>query len=427
MDSILRQNAQKGKEIPHTWEYVRDEYNPVPIETPEPPVGGGDGSQEEVKKKKSFFFIFFILAFVVFFIAMIFAIWQWSSSKNAISTTNIAISPTLIEYAPSGEILNQNLSVSNNNAVAIDNVVVAVDYVRGQDYQGNQDRVRNEYRFGTLAPGAYIATTTPFVFFGQEGDTRAVSYEMTYTVAGSNTTFSKAPVKKNVTISAPAVTLTVTGADQIIDNHEYAFTIAVRNVNQENFTPSILTVEVPTGFKIGVTGGMTGAPNVFKIDTLPIGTEKTFAIVGKFENAVNAQRYFRIYLSTQKGNEVGNTFANAEKAVSILPEPVAVTLSPLQNTTPLQAEAVVTNNSNAAIDNVVVTMKSSTGEEFTLNSTTHPDLMRLAPNSSARLRFNPTNVTSGSMRYSIKVYGVQRNLSFDTVLLRQVDLPISFR
>ena len=387
-------------------------------------------------RKHSFFFKFFLVAVIILICAFLYAGVQYFMKSNSVSGEKINITTNLPDYTDPGSESTTTITITNDNKTPLENVVLRINYKKGINPNGDPDVVYKDFDIGSLIANSATSTDVSLVFFGQEGEVRTFNAELAYKVAGSNAVFAKS-YTKNLTINAPLVTLNIDAFDTIIADHEFTVNIRVKNVGQEKFTPSILTIEVPAGFVIKRAASSTPGSGLteFKLDNLALGAETSFKVTGYFKNALGQTKNFRGYVSAQKDGGTGASFATVQHQMIIVQEPVDVSyklkvnnqdVNSATNGVPVDVAMIVNNSSENAIDNISVLIKTNTGESFKFDEKTNQTdgLLRLTPNAKQDIYFTLTKLVTPKTIMSIEIYGKMRG-SLDTVLLKKADLPIA--
>jgi hypothetical protein len=371
-------------------------------------------------KKKSLFLKFLIGSIILFVLAGAYAAYQVYSKRNQVDAEKIILTIDSALFVDSGKIKDFNFSVSNQNELPLRNVKAELTYERGRSVNGSLDTGRAEFYFGDIEASTLLATSSPMIMFGEEGDIRNVKIVMSYDLSGSNATYNKS-IAASVKIAAPLVTLEISGPTQIINDNEFVLTAKIKNVAQNEFVPSVFSFELPTGFVIKRVASSTSQTRI-DIDALALGEEKTFQIRGNFKDSVGTARTFRIYASAKADIGEGSQYASARHEMVIVDTPIAInpTIKVEQRDEqyasvgkPYTLEINVANKSDYAIDDIVVNL--TVDKKVTVYDGNIPELKRLNPNTSYKIILDPITISS-KKDYKIEVYGKEKG-SFDTVLL----------
>lgn len=402
---------QNRTDISPFWDRT-EELNRVPI----------PGEQQPVEvKRKSLFFKFLIVSLVVFTLAGAFAAYQVYSKRNQVDAEKIVLTIDSALFVDSGKIKDFNFSVSNQNGLPLKNVKAELTYERGRSVNGSIDTARADFNFGDVDASTLLATSSPIIMFGEEGDIRNIKIVMSYELAGSNAVYNKS-IAASVKIAAPLVTLEISGPTQIINDNEFVLTAKIKNVAQNEFVPSIFSFELPTGFVLKRVASSTSQTRI-EIDSLALGEEKTFQIKGNFKDSVGTARTFRVYASAKADIGEGSQYASARHEMVIVDTPVSIV--PVIKVEereqqyasmgkPYTLELGVLNKGEYAIDDMIVNL--TVDKKLTVyDGNNVPELKRLNPNTSYKIVLDPITISS-KKDYKIEVYGKQKG-SFDTVLL----------
>lgn len=402
---------QNRTDISPFWDRT-EELNKVPV--------GGEVQQVEVKRK-SLFFKFLIVSLIVFVLAGAFAAYQVYSKRNQVDAEKIVLTIDSALFVDSGKIKDFNFSVSNQNSLPLKNVKAELTYERGRSVNGSIDTARADFNFGDVDASTLLATSSPIIMFGEEGDIRNIKIVMSYELAGSNAVYNKS-IAASVKIAAPLVTLEISGPTQIINDNEFVLTAKIKNVAQNEFVPSVFSFELPAGFVLKRVASSTSQTRI-EIDTLALGEEKTFQIRGNFKDSVGTARTFRVYASAKADMGEGSQYASARHEMVIIDTPISVVpvIKVEQREEqyasmgkPYTLELGILNKGEYAIDDMIVNL--TVDKKVTVyDGNNVPELKRLNPNTSYKIVLDPVTISS-KKDYKIEVYGKQKG-SFDTVLL----------
>lgn len=386
------------------------------------------------KNKKSLLFKFLMLSIIAMVLALLYGTFQYFSKNNQVSGDKIGITTDISDYVDGGVVSTSTVYITNKNQIILENVRIKVDYKKGISPTGDSDMIYIEQSVGSVGVASGTSISIPLVFYGQEGDSRNINIEMLYKISGSNAEFSKL-LTKTVSIKAPLVTLNIDAANNVIADHEVTLTARLKNVGQDNFTPSVLSIEVPAGFV--VKKSTSTDPTKFRINSLFLGQELSFSVTGYFKNSIGQVKTFRSYVSTQKGDTVGSSFATAQHEISIINEPVQSTYilkvnnqvsANAVNGLPADIELTLANKSDNALDNLTIYIKTNRNEQLMYDENKKDTywLQRVIPGSQNTIFFTLQNLVSPTTTMSVEVYGKMRG-STATVLLEKSDLPIIVR
>lgn len=402
---------QNRTEVSPFWERTEELNNQASM------VGGNITPEP---KKKSLIFKFLIGSLVLFTLAGAYAGYQVYSKRNQVNSDKIVMSLDSSLFADSGKNKDFQFSISNQNDLPLLGVTVDMVYERGRSVNGSIDTVRKNFVFGDVAASSLIATTTNMMMFGQEGDMRNIKIVMSYQVSGGSASYNKS-ASDNIKISAPLVTLELSGPSQIINENEFVLTAKIKNVAQNDFVPSIINFELPTGFVLKRNASSTNQTNI-DLDALALGEERTFQIKGNFKNSTGESRTFRVYASAKADQGEGSQYASANQEVSIIDTPVTIegvvrVESRVQKTAslgkPFVYDIKITNKGVNALDDIVVNVTTG-GKTLTYDNKIE-ELKRINPNSSYTITMEE-RLISAKVDYKVEVYGKEKG-SFDTGLI----------
>lgn len=385
--------------IPKNWDAEKQEYR-------ESFIPGGD--------KKSFFFKFFLGSLALLLIAGLYAGVQYYLDQNSVSAEKIVLNLNLPDYVDSGKEMEEFITIENKNKTTLENTSLRISYQKGVRENGEADMENKTLNMGSLIKNTMYSTSSNFIFLGEENSKFIVSLYLDYKIAGSNAVFTKT-LQKEVKISRAQVTLKIDSRENVIADHETTLNITMKNVAQENFLPTNVTVVLPSNFIYKKEDGLQSGRNpVFKVANLKIGEEKEFALTGYFKDSIGLTKTFRVYASEDNGESAGSSFANDQTDILISNYPIRTTFATRINggqvdRLVLDKEAsfsyAIKNVTAGSLDNINVRITVSSGESFSFTDSEVRELLRLTPDSDLKLEFNIQKVTQKKTKIKFETFG----------------------
>ena len=379
-----------------------------------------DDSRQEYKEslilgdKKTFFYKFFLVAVGLFLIAVIYAATQYYLDKNSVSAEKIVINLNLPEYVDSGKEMQEYISIENKNKTTLESTALRVSYQKGVRENGEADIENYTLDMGDLVKNTMYSTSSPFIFLGEENSKFLVNVYLDYKIKGSNAVFTKS-LQKEVKISRAQVTLKISGRENVIADHETTLLIKIKNVAEENFLPTNISVVLPSNFIYKKEDTMqSGRSPVFKISSLKTGEEKEFSLTGYFKDSIGLTKTFRVYASEDNGSGSGSSFANDQTDMLISDYPINTTFVSKINSGKVEKlvldkeanfEYNIKNITNGSLDNLNVKVTFSNGQAFSLSDSNYTEMLRLTPNADIKLEFMLQKVSERKTKVKIETFG----------------------
>lgn len=241
------------------------------------------------------FFIFSIIFFLVAFAALAFSVYRGALT---LSSKNVDLVVLGSSFVAGGEELPIQVEIVNKNSTALNNATLTVDYPKGATDVAGSDIVHIEKNLGTVESGKTKSEEFSVILYGEQGTDRLITARLSYTLAGSSSTFQKEKIF-SVKISSSPLTLTLDAPAALASNQP--FTLTLRNLfTGDNLLSNVLArVEYPNGF---VYQSSTPAPlsgnNVWALGDLQKGAEQTISIKGKLIGEEGDEKAFRVYVGT---------------------------------------------------------------------------------------------------------------------------------
>ncbi len=385
--------------IPKNWDAEKQEYK-------ESFIAGGD--------KKSFFFKFFLGSLALLLIAGLYAGVQYYLDQNSVSAEKIVLNLNLPDYVDSGKEMEEFITIENKNKTTLENTNLRISYQKGVRENGEADIENKTLNMGSLVKNTMYSTSSSFIFLGEENSKFIVNLYLDYKIAGSNAVFTKS-LQKEVKISRAQVTLKIDSRENVIADHETTLNITMKNVAQENFLPTNVTVVLPSNFIYKKEdGAQSGRNPVFKVSNLKIGEEKEFSLTGYFKDSIGLTKTFRVYASEDNGETAGSSFANDQTDILISDYPIRTVFTTRINggqvdRLVLDKDAsfsyAIKNITTGSLDNINVKVTFSSGESFSFSDSEVRELLRLTPDSDLKLEFNIQKVTQKKTKIKFETFG----------------------
>lgn len=222
-------------------------------------------------------------SFVVLLLTGLVTGYYMFSGGNQISSDNIEVSITAPNTLGGGEMLNAQITVTNENAVTIDAATLIVTYPENAQTATEPRESLFEKRIfiDRLTAGETRNVPVEAVVFGEEGDQRQLQAQLEYRIENSDSLFYKDAPTHNFRIISSPVTLQIDSVRQVSAGQEVEVEITVRaNTNQE-FNNLLVTARYPDGFTYtGATPNPDFNQNVWRIDSLAPEESATIRVKG---------------------------------------------------------------------------------------------------------------------------------------------------
>ena len=253
-----------------------------------------------IKKNNSFFNKFLVIAIIFFVCALGIASFIFFGGLNSVSSNNVDIKVTGPSSISSGEELDFNLDIINQNRTNLEKTTLYIDYPIGAQSIGPSGKIitRDKIDFGTLEKGANKNQDVRVMFFGEKGAVKTIKFRLEYTVTGSNAIFSKEKTY-DVSISSSPIILNVSYPKEVNSGQEVDFTIDVTSNSSVVIQNTLLKIEYPYGFTYKDSSIKPLRDNmVWNLGDLKNGDKKTLTISGILVGQNLEDRSFRISLGT---------------------------------------------------------------------------------------------------------------------------------
>ncbi len=241
------------------------------------------------------FFIFSFFFFLVAFAVLAFSVYRGALTLSAKNVDLVVLGSS---FVAGGEELPIQVEIVNKNSSDLVNATLTLDYPKGATDVAGSDVVHIEKVLGTIGSGKTKSEEFSVVLYGEQGTDRTITAKLSYTLAGSSSTFQKEKVF-SVKISSSPLALTIDAPAALASNQP--FTLTLRNLfTGDTLLSNVLArVEYPNGF---VYQSSSPAPisgnNVWTLGDLQKGAEQTIQIKGKLIGEEGDEKAFRVYVGT---------------------------------------------------------------------------------------------------------------------------------
>jgi hypothetical protein len=167
---------------------------------------------------------------------------------NMISSGNVDIKIIGPSSISSGEELDLNLSVVNQNKVDLQNVKLFVNYpTNTKAASGDQPLSLDQFALDTVPAGQVKNQSVRAILFGQKDSIQTISLRLEYTVVGSNAVFSKQK-DYTISISSSPMLLNVTYPQEVNSGQDVTLSINLTSNSSTAISGALVKVLYPYGF-----------------------------------------------------------------------------------------------------------------------------------------------------------------------------------
>lgn len=254
-----------------------------------------------VKKSNSFFNKFLAVAVVFFLVSIGVASFIFFGGFNMISSNNVDIKVAGSNSVASGEEIDLNISVINQNSTDLQNAVLYIEYPTGVKQSDiTQDSQRVKVDIGTLAKGKSFDYPIKATFFGEKDSVKSITFKMDYNVSGSNALFSKEKTY-DVSINSSPIIMDVSYPKEVNSGQEVSINISITSNSAEIVKSNLLKIEYPYGFTYTDSSIKPIMDNsLWNIGDLKNGDKKNLVIKGILVGQNMEDRSFNITVGTSK-------------------------------------------------------------------------------------------------------------------------------
>lgn len=242
--------------------------------------------------------IFFVGAFLFFVVAGGAATYLLLSGTTAVSTNNITLAVQGPTSVASGDTVPLSLAITNKNSVALENASVEIDFPDGTRSATDQTQAYPRYTedLGSIPPGATVLRSVKAVIFGGSATSLTLPISLSYSSAGSNSTFIKRQTYPLAISSAP-LSVSVVAPAEAVPNQPFTITVEVRSNATAPISDVTLGGVFPRAFTL-TTASMQVTGGNIAIGTLAAGQTKSITYTGALAGSTNDLQNFKFTVGT---------------------------------------------------------------------------------------------------------------------------------
>lgn len=428
---------------------VKDDWDNETVKEDEGPVLLTSMPKEN--KKMGALGYLFILSLVFFIGAILFAMISFLGGKVGLSSEEISIDVTAPITISSGEKIEFDIVISNNNQIRLDVAELVVEYPSGtrsaEDI--NVPLTRTRTSLGPISTGDIVKHVETARIFGEENESIVIPMRLEYQIASSNALF-KVYKEIDLTLSSAPIRLDVTGLEKVTGGQAVAFDIALESNSKEILNNVIVEVEYPFGFNF-INSNIRPIFNsrVWEFEEIQPGETIDIHIDGILEGQNSEDRYFKFSAGLQDPDvreKINVLLATFDHVIEIDNPFLALDLSfgnddkevyIMENSDTVVGEIVLENTTQQAITDVEVivkvnenifdksSVKSNQGyfdslkDTISWNSQLVPDLKVMSPGDMVQMNFqfsvpsfvraNGSIVSKPELTFDVSVAGERVN------------------
>jgi len=292
-------------EVPTSWDKEENNMNQGPL-------------QSKFLKK----FFFFALAFFV--LAVVSALYIFTSGGNVISPDELELSLKGPAAIRGGEDFSLNIIVANHNSIPLESVDLIVAFPDGTREIGALEKELSRYKknIGTVKSGGVFNESVKAALFGESGDEKEITVFLEYRTLGSNAIFEKKKTLK-VLISASPLNLSMRLPNEVNVGSEVEIILDISNETDslKSFSNVLLTTDYPSGFKfLGASPKPLFGNNTWDLGNFNNNTSRSIKITGVLLGQDEEKKLFRATVgvaATGKEGVVGVPYASSLATVSL--------------------------------------------------------------------------------------------------------------
>ena len=384
-------------------------------------------------------------AVVLFLILLGATVFIFYRGDNLVSSNNVTLEIRGPVSARSGESVNLEVAITNDNPVAMEVVDLIIEYPPGtrSDVDLNQSLTRERRSLATIKSGETVKQTIKAVLFGDRDANLSIKLTTEYRLANSNAIFDSGKTYQ-ISINSSPVDVILDVPDQVNANQELTLKITVSSNTPTEIRLPLVVINYPPGFEYRQASmPPTHGNNVWQLARLTPGSKIIFSVSGVLAGQDDEQKAFRVDVgsgTTENDTAIALNYGSVTKLLTI--QRMSVGLSTningaagaeyvannreriemevrWQNNLPTpvtDGEVLVTLN-GAILDQTSVggsrgSYRSSTGV-ISWNKTNLEDLASIVPNDSGSVHFSfqPSSLISAN-NYQIKNPAINLQIVF---------------
>lgn len=269
----------------------------------------GDFTYHKEKREGiSFVGKFFIFSILLFFIAGGFLFYTFYNSEATFSENKISIVSTGPGSVTSGEDEEFSITITNNNPAPISGAYIETMYDSGENSAGNKNIVSSKIDIGDLLANSSVTKTISVKLFGAEGTIKNIKPVLHYKVPNSKAEFNKDSNELNIILKSSPISLNVKSLKEMYKDKEESFTILVKNNTENEMKDIIVTARTPNSFRYSSSSELTINSNPsWKIKSLPAKSEKQIIFSGRLSGDIGEVAKFTFLAGVSSTTDINNS------------------------------------------------------------------------------------------------------------------------
>ena len=216
----------------------------------EPTVDVHTPAMTKKRFRFSFRTVLLLGALGAFLLAILFSSLYLMFGNSQISNKNISIAISAPLTTPGGEVMNIQISVTNQNKVPIESAVLIVNYPAGSKSTDTpaKDLYEERITLDRINAGEAINIPLKAVMYGEENQERQIKATIEYRLVESNGTFYKESDPLTFKISSSPVVISVETIKKVSAGQDVEVKLTIKSNASTPLKDVLITANYPTNF-----------------------------------------------------------------------------------------------------------------------------------------------------------------------------------
>jgi len=276
-----------------------------PKETDDTPVELNTAEQfNRNENKMSFFTKLFIGSLLFCILAVGLGAYLFFNGANLISANNIDIQISGPVSVAGGTPITFDITAVNKNNVDLRLVDMSVNFPAGTTDASDSTKVLTNYTklLGDMPAGATAHESVSAIIFGEENLQKEITVNLTYSVKGSSSVFTKTQTY-DVLINSSPVNVTADSFKEITSGQQFDMKVNVKSNSAQTLKNVLLKAEYPFGFTFVSASSQPLSDNAtWRIGDMAPGSSRTITIHGKLSGEDSDVRAFHFFVGAASSN-----------------------------------------------------------------------------------------------------------------------------
>ena len=241
------------------------------------------------------------------------------TGRARLNGENVQLSVSAKSFADSGEEVNTQVTIVNQNTSAMEFTKLIFTYPLGTTRDPNAMKEVSQ-DLGTIGPGETLQKVFPIQLYGEQGTEKELSAMLEYRLQGSNAIFEKTNSTK-LTLRSSIATLVATAPSSLLSGQELPIQLTISGNTASIVKNAMIVGEYPDGCEYANSDvEPTLDKNIWYLGDLPAGSQKQITVNLSCTGITNSEKNIRFTLGSQDATnerKIASVYTSAEHLIKL--------------------------------------------------------------------------------------------------------------